>query len=93
MIMTTTSAPTVTSDVAALASQLGVAAATRSWNIDALFAKWQECRIASAQHSPDILASTTFADVLEAVLTRRAQPDSTPVDVLALAATTTRRTS
>ena len=90
--MTTVTAPAVSADVAHLASQLGVAAATKSWGIEALFSKWQECRSASAQHSPDVLSEVRFTDVLEAVLTRRSAADSAPFDLFAIAQTNTRRT-
>ena len=73
--MTTTTIAPPTPDVVALAQSFDVAARTPTqFGLEALFGRWSELRIASAHHSPDILAGVSFAAVIDAVLDHRANP-------------------
>lgn len=56
---------------------------TPQFGVEALFGRWQLLRVASAQHSPDLLADVRFGDVLDLVLTHRASTAPQSFDILA----------
>lgn len=84
MTTTTNEAPPI--DLVNLASKFGPIASTSGFGVEAIFARWQELRIASARHDADLLADVRFCDVIDAVLDHRANPTGAPFNVLALAA-------
>jgi len=82
--MTTTTTPIApTADVVGLARRFNVAAITNAFGADALFGRYQELRIGSANHDPDMLAGLRFSAVLDLLLDYRARGDRS-FDVLAV---------
>ncbi|HVB77613.1 MAG TPA: hypothetical protein VNI34_07435 [Candidatus Nitrosotalea sp.] len=83
---TTTASPPVAAEVLALAGRFNVAASTHQFGIESLFGLWSQLRIAAARHTPDILAGSSFAAILDRVLDHRANPTGAAFNVLTVAA-------
>jgi hypothetical protein len=86
--MTTTTIAAPTADVAALATIFDVIAKTPSFGVETLYARYQELRVGSARHNPDVFFGLSFSTVLDRVLDFRSNPVGTNFNVLVIAAET-----